>query len=398
MKDLFVAALNQALARLARHPFYTTRLPASVNDLEEFADIVPLMSRADLVSEMEKPGYGAFGGVNSVRINLSPMGSTLVPALQTAADIENIVTAARTHLDACGLGPGDVCAVTFGYHMFVAGLFYQSQMEAHGIACIPLGPGDTKRTVELCAKHGVNVLAGNPTFSLKLIDAGLKPPKVFFAGGEAFTGNPTLYKAVKTAMPDTLLIDSFSLSEFLPVARTFPGGDGVHVFHELVYAEVIEPTTGESVADGERGELVLTHLKKEAQPLVRYRTGDLTIRTITEPIHGRTVSLPNVVFGRTDNMVKVKGVKIYPSEIRSVLLGLDGPTGGYQLTVSRRRGGGDQLALVLEGAGGDKVCEEISTRFKRQTLISADEISFVENLDGGSIVIDHRNQLTKDRI
>lgn len=383
-------ALNAQLEKLAAHPFYKGRLPASVADPADFAANAPLMGRGDLVAEMEKPGYGAFGGTNPVRMNLSPMGASLVPAMQTAGDMANMIAAARTQLDACGIGPGDVCAVTFGYHMFVAGLFYQSQMEAHGVACIPLGPGEAERTVDVCARHNVTVLAGNPSFSLKLIEAGLKPPKVFFAGGEAFTGNPTLYGAVKTAMPDTILVDSFSLSEFLPVARTFPGGTGVHVFDELVYAEVIDPATGELVADGERGELVLTHLKKEAQPLVRYRTGDLTVRQTTDPVHGRSVNLPRVVFGRTDNMVKVKGVKIYPSEVRAVLLGLEGPTGTYRLTVSAKDGGGDRLALAVEGAGNDDVSAEIARRFKSQTLISADEIVFADSLEEGPLAVDER--------
>ena len=383
-------ALNAQLGRLSAHPFYKGRLPSSVADAADFAANAPLMGRSDLVAEMEKPGYGAFGGTNPVRVNLSPMGANLVPAMQTASDIANMVAAARTHLDACGIGPGDVCAVTFGYHMFVAGLFYQTQMEAHGVACIPLGPGEAERTVDICARHNVTVLAGNPSFSLKLIETGLTLPKVFFAGGEAFTGNPTLYGAVKAAMPDTVLVDSFSLSEFLPVARTFPGGDGVHVFDELVYAEVIDPATGELVADGERGELVLTHLKKEAQPLVRYRTGDLTVRQSTDPVHGRAVNLPRVVFGRTDNMVKVKGVKIYPSEMRAVLLGLEGPTGGYRLTVSAKEGGGDRLALAVEGAGNADVTEEIAKRFKSQTLISADEIVFADHLEEGPLAVDER--------
>lgn len=386
-----VDAVNMQLEKLAKHPFYEGRVPSSVADAEDFAANVPLMSRTELVTEMNKTGYGAFGGGNPVRMNLSPMGSSLVPVMQTSSDLDYLITAARTHLDACGVGPGDVCAVTFGYHMFVAGLFYQSQMEAHGVPCIPLGPGEVERTVEVCTQHDVTVLAGNPSFSLKLIEHGLKPPKVFFAGGEAFTGNPKLYGAVRAAMPDTLLVDSFSLSEFLPVARTFPGGEGVHVFDELVYAEVVEPGTGERLGDGERGELVLTHLKKEAQPLLRYRTGDLTILQTTEPLHGRTVNLPRVVFGRTDDMVKVKGVKVYPSELRSVLLGLDGPTGRYRLTVSAKDGGGDRLALTLEGSGGDDVSEEIARRFKSQTLISVDEITFEEIVEEGLTVVDTRS-------
>lgn len=384
--------INAALDRLSRHPFHSDRLPAQVSDPAEYAETVPLMSRADLVAEMQKPGYGAFGGVTPVRMNMSPMGGGLVPVMQTRRDLDRMIGACRTHLDACGVEEGDVCAVFFGYHLFVAGLFYQSQMEAHGVTCIPLGPGEADRAVDLCNVHNVNILAGNPSFSLRLIEAGVKPPKVFFAGGEAFTGNPTLYNAVADAMPGTMLVDAFSLSEFLPVGRTFPGGQGVHVFDELVYAEVIDPETRQPVEDGERGELVLTHLQKEAQPLVRYRTGDLTVKITTPSVFGRTVCLPNVVFGRTDEMVKVKGVKLYPSEIRAVLLGIEGLDGGYRLTVSGKAGGGDSLSLALKGSAGDDAAEIISRRFKSQTLVSVDEVTIVPELDDGPSLVDKRGQ------
>jgi len=382
--------INAALDRLGRHPFYRDRLPSSVADDAEFAASVPLMSRTNLVAEMQKPSYGSFGGEKIVRMNLSPMGGGLVPVMQTRRDLDRFTSACRTHLDACGVEPGDVCAVFFGYHLFVAGLFYQTQMEAHGVACIPLGPGEADRAVEICNAHNVNILAGNPSFSLRLIEAGVKPPKVFFAGGEAFSGNPTLYNAVADAMPDTMLVDSFSLSEFLPVGRTFPGGQGVHVFDELVYAEVIDPETLAPVADGERGELVLTHLHKEAQSLVRYRTGDLTVKITTPSVFGRTICLPLVVFGRTDEMVKVKGVKLYPSEIRSVLLGIDGLDGKYRITVTKKPGGADALRLSLGGTGGPDVIDRVAHRFKSQTLLAADDIHIVDNIGDGPAVIDER--------
>ena len=382
-------AVNRALGRLGDHPFYRGRLPGAVGDEEEFAGAVPLMTRADFVAEMARPDYGAFGGAQPVRVNLTPMGPSLVPVFQTRGDLDRMIAAAGTHLAACGIGEGDVCAVTFGYHLFVAGLFYQSQMEAHGIACIPLGPGEAERAVEICNGHGITVLAGNPSFSLRLIEAGLNPPRVFFAGGEAFTGNAALYARVRAAMPETTLVDAFSLSEFLPVARTFPGGEGVHVFDELVHAEVINPETLEPAPDGERGELVLTHLAKEAQPLIRYRTGDLTVRRTTAPVHGRTVSLPRVVFGRTDEMVKVKGVKIYPSEIRAVLLGVEGLTGKYRITVEAEKGR-DRLALTLEGSADDDALETVAERFRSQTLIGADRIEVAAALDEGPMTVDRR--------
>ncbi len=388
--------LNDRLEQLSSHPFYRGRIPLRVIDEEDFAANVPLMRRADLVREMQQPGYGSFGGARPVRVNFSPMDGTLIPVMQSSGDLDAMIGAARSHLDACGIGPGDICAVTFGYHLFVAGLFYQSQMEAHGVACIPLGPGETERAVELCSRHGVTVLAGNPSFVLRMMDQGLPAPRVFFAGGEAFSGNTTLYQAVREAMPQTVLVDSFSLSEFLPVGRTFPGGDGVHVFDELVHAEVIDPHTGECVPDGERGELVLTHLQKEAQPLLRYRTGDLTIRQITEPVCGRRINLPRVVFGRTDSMVKVRGVKLYPSEIGTLLLGIEGLTRRFLLKVSGRPGGRERLSLILEGTGSGTTTETVALRFKSRMLVTVDEVRLVERLEDGPMVLDERNRDTPD--
>ena len=385
-------SLNAVIDRLSCHPFYNGKLPKGVTDAADFANVIPLMSRSDLVAEMQKPGYGAFGGTKPVRMNMSPMGGGLVPVMQTRRDLDRMIGACRTHLDACGIEEGDVCAVFFGYHLFVAGLFYQTQMEAHGVTCIPLGPGEADRAVDICNAHNINVLAGNPSFSLRLLEAGVKPPKVFFAGGEAFTGNPSLYNAVAEAMPGTMLVDAFSLSEIMPVGRTFPGGQGVHLFDELIYAEVIDPETLQPVADGERGELVLTHLQKEAQPLVRYRTGDLTVKITTPSVFGRTVCLPNVVFGRTDEMVKVKGVKLYPSEIRAVLLGIDGLDGAYRLTVSAKTGGGDKLSLALKGLSGDEAAALVSQRFKSQTLISVDEIQILAELGDGPSLNDKRGK------
>ncbi len=105
---------------------------------------------------------------------------------------------------------------------------------------------------------------------------------------------------------------------------------------------------------------------------------------------GRVINLPRVVFGRTDNMVKIKGVKLYPSEIRAVLLGVEGISGKYCISVTSGPGGSDRVALRLEGPGGDDVIEEISRRFKSQTLISADEITLIDELPDGALVTDNR--------
>ncbi|MEK9683453.1 MAG: hypothetical protein VW226_02810 [Rhodospirillaceae bacterium] len=385
-----INSINTFLDNLAGHNFYKGRIPREVSGAEEFENLVPIMSRADLISEMQKPGYGAFGGKNPVRINLSPMGSGLIPILQTRRDLDQQVTAVRSHLDACGIEPGDVCAVFFGYHLFVAGLFYQSQMEAHGVSCIPLGPGESDRAAEICRANKVNVIAGNPSFVLRLLEKGLAPPKVFFAGGETFTCNPTLYAAAADAMPETMLVDSFSLSEFIPVGRTFPGGHGVHIFDELIYAEVIDPESGKIVKDGERGELVLTHLRKEAQPLLRYRTGDLTVKIETPSVFGRTQCLPRVVFGRTDEMVKVKGVKLYPSEVKVCLLGINDLSGDFRVIISQSKPGSDRIDLMIRGTPSNEVSERIAARFKSQTLLTPDSVQITKEWIEGPTLVDER--------
>lgn len=385
-------SINEALDRFSAHEFYRHRVPREVSGPDDFFSSVPLMTRDDLVREMKKPGYGAFGGTEPVRINLSPTGDGLLPILQSKRDLDRLITAARSHLDACGVEPGDVCAVFFGYHLFVAGLFYQSQMEAHGVSCIPLGPGETSRAVELCKANNVNIVAGNPSFVLRLIEEGLPAPKVFFAGGEIFTGNPNLYASVANAMPVTMLVDSFSLSEFIPVARTFPGGIGVHIFDELVFPEVIDPESLCPVADGERGELVLTHIRKESQPLLRYRTGDLTVKIETPSIFGRTQCLPRVVFGRTDGMVKAKGVKIFPSEVKSCLVGIDGIKNNYRLIISTRESGLDSIKLLIHGSSDQASLEQIHNRFKTQILVAPDILEISEEWEEGPILIDLRKK------
>ena len=191
---------------------------------------------------------------------------------------------------------------------------------------------------------------------------------------------------------DMLATDIYGLSEIIGpgVSQECTYKDGLHVFSDVFYPEIIDPETGKPVEEGQDGELVITTLTKQAMPLLRYRTGDLTVKRDTDPVCGRRVNLPRVVFGRTDDMVKVKGVKVYPSEVRAVLLGLDGLTGKYRVTVSAKPGGGDRLALALEGTADDAVAEEVARRFKSQTLISADEIATVAELDDGPALVDAR--------
>jgi len=159
---------------------------------------------------------------------------------------------------------------------------------------------------------------------------------------------------------------------------------------DFVYAEVIDPETGKGVPYGEKGELVLTHLKKEVTPLLRYRTGDLTFLEKKRCECGREFTLPKSVFGRTDEMLKIKGVKFWPSQINGILRAFQEFTNKYRVYVSTKRGV-DFLALKVEGdpEEGDKL-ERLSEQLKRETLLAFNDIQVVDELEDGPLVVDER--------
>ena len=159
---------------------------------------------------------------------------------------------------------------------------------------------------------------------------------------------------------------------------------------DFVYAEVIDPVTGKGVPYGEKGELVLTHLHKEAVPLLRYRTGDLTLMEKKRCECGRELTLPKSVFGRTDEMLKVKGVKFWPSQINGILRAFPGLGNKYRVVVSTERGV-DFLRLMVEGNYPEgNIIDELSQSLKSGTLLAFNDIQFVSKLEDGPVVIDER--------
>jgi phenylacetate-CoA ligase len=162
----------------------------------------------------------------------------------------------------------------------------------------------------------------------------------------------------------------------------------------LIYAEVIDPSTGENVTYGEKGELVITHLYKEASPLLRYRTGDLTYLISEKCKCGRVITLPRGVMGRTDEMLKIKGVKFWPSQVCNILREFPEFKDRYRIGVSSIKGV-DCLEIAVEGGevSEDRI-EELSKRLKQETLVAFDKIGIVEKLEEGPLVIDERKGRT----
>jgi phenylacetate-CoA ligase len=215
--------------------------------------------------------------------------------------------------------------------------------------------------------------------------------RILFVGGEPFTSVEGFPEKVRKAFGrEITMIDSYSMALCMPVARSCRYDMGLHIMDDLVYAEVIDPSTGENVHYGEKGELVLTHLYKEASPLLRYRTGDLTYMIREKCKCGREITLPRGVLGRTDEMLKVKGVKFWPSQVRNILREFPECKERYRIGV-RSVKGVDSLEITVEGGEFPKhKIEELSKRLKQETLLTFDNVKILEKLEEGPLVIDER--------
>nr|HID58686.1 phenylacetate--CoA ligase family protein [Desulfobacterales bacterium] len=397
-EESLVSVLREQVERLYRMDFYKNKLdqarirPSDIRSMEDFRK-VPFTHSPEFIEELLKePSNCSLYSEDVTRVNFSPSGSQLYPVYQTNADIKRMNEVSARSFEAAGVKKSDLCAVTFGYHLFIAGIFYQTQLEYYGAKVIPLGPGESERARKIINHYRVSVLISNPTFAMKLAAAdGIPSVRILFVGGEPFTSVDGYADRVRATFGrDLTIIDSYGMAACSPLARSCRYGTGLHVMDDFVFAEVIDPETGENVPYGEKGELVITHLYKEAAPLLRYRTGDLTIMERKECKCGRDITLPKGVFGRTDEMLKVKGVKFWPSQVGTILSTFPECSNRYRVVVSCRKGV-DVLELVVEGSNAmrDRI-DELSVRLKQETLIAFNTITVVPNLEQGPIMVDKR--------
>ena len=393
--------LKEQVEKLYRLDFYRNKLdqagitPSDIRTFDDFRKI-PFTQSSEFLKELKKnPAECSLYSNDVTRVNFSPSGQDLYPVYQTERDLQKMHEVCARSLESAGVTREDLCAVAFGYHLFIAGLFYQSQLEYYGAKVIPLGPGETERSLHLINRYEVTVLIGNPTFAMKLAAGGIPSVRILFVGGEPFTAVEGYPERVRRAFGrDLTIIDSYSMALCMPIARSCRYHAGLHIMDDYVFAEVIDPVTGKEVPLGEKGELVLTHLFKEASPLLRYRTGDLTFMEKRRCECRKELTLPRGVIGRTDEMLKIKGVKFWPSQIGTLLRGFPECTGRYRVEVGTA-GGVDRLELILEGRGvSENRRETLSRRLKQETLVSFDRIEILEKVEDGQQVIDRRDGRT----
>lgn len=257
-------------------------------------------------------------------------------------------------LTAGGVTRHDIIQISFGYGLFTGGFGLHQGAERVGATVIPMSSGNTERQVMIMRDFGVSALVGTPSYALHisevLHDMGVDPGelnlRVGLFGAEPWTD---MMRKELEAKLQILATDNYGLSEVMGpgVAGECLAKDGLHINEDHFIAEVINPETGEALPDGYTGEMVLTTLTKEGIPLIRYRTRDLT-RIIPEKCRcGRTLRRMERVHGRTDDMLIIRGVNLFPSQIEAVLLEIEGVEPHYELVVDRQ-GALDMLEIRVE--------------------------------------------------
>ena len=397
--------LKKQLAHNYTIPFYRTRMdqwgirPDSIRSFDDFQRI-PFMKREDQVASFaDSPPFGSLWDPDTVLITHTPApGIGLVPEYHTREDIDACAKAVANRLAQAGVTKDDIVVINSSYHLVISGHTGQSAFVELGAKVLPLGPGETERQVEIINRFGATVLFGFPSYCLKLAEAGAKGRiRIMIAGGEPFSSIDGRREQVKHAFGgDITAADLYGLSGFNVVAMECRYENGMHILEDEVYAEVIDPESGELLPYGERGELVLTHVNRQAMPFMRFRTGDLTVLDRVPCKCGLELSLPNGVFGRTGEMYRVKGLKFYPSVI---VLGLAGISGvhplKYRVHISRPAGTTDYVKIEAQGDPTVVNPDEVKKKLALRLLFEPNEVEIIQEWQDGPTVVDERGGIDR---
>jgi len=270
----------------------------------------------------------------------------------TRSDLAAWADCCARALAAAGAGPGTVVHIAYGYGLFTGGLGLHYGAERLGCTVVPASGGNTPRQAQLLEDLGAEILCCTPSYALAIADHVSEPERLELRAG-VFGAEPWtegLREAIEGALGLTAL-DIYGLSEVMGPgvsAECAEGRDGAHVNEDHFLVEVVDPQSGQPLPEGEVGELVFSTLTKEALPLLRYRTGDLASLTREPCACGRTFARMSRVVGRTDDMLIIRGVNVFPSEIERALLALPELEPHYQLVVERP-GRLDELTVQVEG-------------------------------------------------
>jgi len=358
--QLQLERLQSTLQRVYRNVrFYRRKfdelgfLPEDCTSLADVAAL-PFTTKEDLSNSYP---YGMFAVPlrEVVRIHSSSgsAGNPLVVGY-TSRDLRTWARLAARLMTAAGVTKDDVVQITFNYGLMTGGFGVHYGAEALGASVIPTGTGNTFRQVQIMRDYRTTTLVSTPSYALviadKLSEIGLDPKELHLRIG--LMGGEPWDEARRQDIENRLLcqtFDLYGLSEAMGpgVAGECEYRQGMHLNEDYFYPEIIDPVTTQPLPPGESGELVITTLAKEAVPLVRFRTGDRCTLNLDPCSCGRTFARLSRIFGRTDEVVIVKGVNIFPQRVGQILASLQGEEPVYQLVVGRE-GNQDYLEIRVE--------------------------------------------------
>jgi phenylacetate-CoA ligase len=362
----------------------------SLQDLRRF----PFTTKADL-RETYPFGMFAVPMDRVVRIHASS-GTTGKPTVvgYTAKDIDTWTHLMARSMRAAGARPGDKVHVAYGYGLFTGGLGAHYGAERLGLAVIPLGGGMTERQVQLIVDFKPDIIMVTPSYMLAIADEmerqGVDPKntslRLGIFGAEPWTNE--MRQSIERRL-DMQAIDLYGLSEVMGpgvAQECVETKDGLTIWEDHFFPEIIDPASGAPLPDGEKGELVFTSLTKEALPVIRYRTRDLT-RLL--PPTARSMRRMEKITGRSDDMLIIRGVNVFPSQIEELILKTPGLAPHYLLEVTKT-GPLDHLAVIVEGE--PSATASLAHRIKSYVGISAEvRIGAVERSIGkAKRVVDKR--------
>jgi phenylacetate-CoA ligase len=327
--------------------------PASIERLEDIAKL-PFTVKADL---RDTYPFGLFaspmGDVVRLHASSGTTGKPIVVAY-TREDVEVWSEVMARTFAACGLHRGDVLQNAFGYGLFTGGLGAHYGAEALGATVIPISGGNTDRQIMVMRDFGVTALCATPSYFLHVIeragelgvDMKALPLRVGVFGAEPWSS--AMRERIE-ADAGIKAYDIYGLSEIIGpgVASECSAQDGLHIFEDHFYPEIIDPQTGEPLPDGSEGELVLTTLSKKAMPMIRYRTRDITSIIPERCSCGRSLRRIRRIGRRSDDMFIIRGVNVYPSQVEAALLAVEGTLPHYQIILTRDQGL-DQITVEVE--------------------------------------------------
>ena len=378
-------------------------------DLKELSDLklFPFTAKVDL---RDNYPFGMFAVPREQvsRIHASS-GTTGRPTVvgYTASDIDTWANLMARSLRAGGVRSTDRVHVAYGYGLFTGGLGAHYGAERLGCTVIPMSGGMTERQIQLIADFEPDAIMVTPSYMLTIVDAmqraGIDPRvtslRTGIFGAEPWTEQ---MRTELEALLDMDAVDIYGLSEVMGpgvAQECVDTKDGLHIWEDHFYPEIVDPISGEVLPDGEEGELVFTSLTNEAMPVVRYRTRDLT-RLL--PGTARSMRRMQKVTGRTDDVIILRGVNLFPTQIEELILGVDGLSAQFQCVLDRpdrldqltvRVEARPDLAAELRVRAGATLTEQIKNRIGVSVLVEVLEPDSIERSVGKARrLLDHRHR------